>query len=84
MSKGNVTQFPVKAYERWRNRLGKRAVPCLVTDRWLQFPENSDTVNNGHYMFVDVMTRSDGENARKLTTLCISKEELLVALKRVK
>ena len=80
---GKVTRFPIKAYQRWRNRLGKRAVPCMVSDRWLQFPEKSDRLKGGHFMFVDVMTRADGENARKICQICITKEDLLAALKEV-
>ena len=84
MSDDNVTRFPIKGFQRWRNRLGKRAVPCILTDRWLQFPEKSDPLSEGHYMFVDVMTMPDGENARKLCSLCISKEELTAAVNEVK
>ena len=80
---GKVTQFPIKGYQRWRNRLGKRAVPCMVSDRWLQFPEKSNTLEGGSFMLVDVMTRADGENARKICQICIAKEDLLVALKEV-
>jgi hypothetical protein len=80
---GKVTQFPIKADQRWRNRLGKRAVPCVVSDRWLQFPEKSDRLKGDHVMFVDVMTRADGGNVRKICQICITKEDLLAALKDV-
>jgi len=80
---GKVTRFPIKGYQRWRDRLGKRAVPCMITDRWFQFPEKSDNLKGGHVMFVDVMTKPDGENVRKLCQLSISKEDLLAALKEV-
>lgn len=83
MDEGVVTQFPVKGYQRWRNRIGKRAVPCNVTDRWLQFPQRSDSLKVGQVMFVDVMTTREGQHARKLCRLCISKEDLLAALKEV-
>ena len=79
-----VSRFPVSGVQRRRNRLGKRGVHCLVSDRWLQFPENSTELSDGTYMFVDVMTTSsDGEITRKLCSLCISKEDLVVALKAV-
>ena len=83
MDNGKVTRFPIKGYQRWRNRLGKRAVPCNVTDRWLQFPERSDSMKEGHFMFVYIMTMPDGENARKICQLCVTKEDLLAALKEV-
>jgi len=69
--------------------MGKRAVPCIVSNRWFQFPEKSDRFEDGDYpdgdyMFVDVMTTSTGEQTRKkLCTLCISKDELLAALSEV-
>ena len=68
---------------RWERLLGERAVACLVTSRWLQFPAKSDFVDNGNYMFVDVMTSGDGEKARKICQICISKEALLSALDHV-
>ena len=80
MDEDNITRFPIKTHQRWKNRLGRRAVPCLVSDRWLQFPGNSDLLEGEHYMFVDVMTIADGKNARKLTTVCLSKERVLAAL----
>ena len=81
MSKDKVTRFPIESVG--ANRLGKRAVPCIVTSRWLQLPEKADNRSDGHYMFVDVMTTPDGETRAKLCTLCISKEDLRAALKEV-
>lgn len=84
MDENNVCSFPVNSYQRWKNRLGPHAVPCLVSERWLQFPTNSDVLNNEHYMFVDVMTMPDGQNPRKLTSVCLSKEEIIKVLETVK
>jgi hypothetical protein len=78
-----VTRFPIRGDQRWKNRLGKRATACIVTMRWLQFPEKSEALADGHFMFVDVMTSTDGKDARKLCQLCISKEDLLPALGEV-
>lgn len=80
MSRDKVVRFPIKGYERWKNRLGPRAVPCHVTLRWLQFPEQSDHLKDGHYMFVDVMTRGSDDTDKKICQLCISKEDILAAL----
>jgi hypothetical protein len=57
----DVRPFPIRGFQRWHNALGKRAVPCIVSNRWLQFPEKSDRFEDGDYpdgdyMFVDVMT----------------------------
>jgi hypothetical protein len=84
-----VSRFPIGGFQRWQNALGKRAVPCIVSNRWLQFPERSDRFEDGDYpdgdyMFVDVMTTADaGQTRKKLCTLCISKADLLAALGEV-
>ena len=83
MSEGNVRKFPVKAFDRIRNKRGKRSVSCLVTDRWFQFAESSDQLPDGNYVFVDVMTGGYDEPAKKICSLCISKEELAKALDNV-
>jgi hypothetical protein len=59
---------------RWERLLGERAVPCLVSSRWLPFPTKSDFVGDGNYMFVDVMTSGDGQNARKLCQISFRKK----------
>ena len=84
----DIKRFPIGGFQRWRNALGKRAVPCIVSNRWFQFPENSDRFEDGDYpdgdyMFVDVMTAADGQSHKKLCTLCISKADLLAALDEV-
>ena len=73
----DVKNFPVKGWQRWKNRLGQFAVPCIVSDRWLKFAERSELVGGEHVVWVDVMTMPDGENARKLCSLAIAKEDLM-------
>ena len=73
---------------RIRERLGPRTVICEVSDRWLQFPQDSTVLADGeHYMTVAVMTARGGVLGdgprRKLCELCISKEAILAALMRV-
>lgn len=79
----NVTRFPISHDQRQRNRYGKRGVPCLVTDRWLRFPEKSDWVSDGHYMFIDVMKLSEEGRSKKLCSVCVSKEDLIRAIDNV-
>jgi hypothetical protein len=79
-----ITRFPTSGFQRWKNRLGKRVAPCIVTQRWLQFPETSAALEDGHYMFVDVMTAGDNDTPRKICQLCVSKEDLLAALNQVR
>jgi hypothetical protein len=84
-----LRRFPIGGFQRWHNALGKRAVPCIVSHRWVQFPETSDRFEDGDYpdgdyMFVNVMTTADGgQTHKKLCTLCISKADILAALSEV-
>ncbi|MEP1199295.1 hypothetical protein [Tateyamaria sp.] len=78
----DVTRFPVKTWERIKNRRGKRSVSCIVTDRWLRFSEHADQISAGTVVFVDVMTDA-GEGERKLCELCIPLEELAEAVKNI-
>lgn len=74
---------PINWVERWRKRYGPLAVECLISQRWLQFPENSFEGPHGKkYMWVDIMTEPT-EKERRLTSICISKEELLAALEKI-
>jgi hypothetical protein len=84
-----IKRFPIAGFQRRHNALGKRAVPCIVSNRWFQFPEKSDRFEDGDYpdgdyMFVEVMTTAaDGQYHKKLCTVCISKSNLLAALGEV-
>ena len=80
-----IYRFPVNGERRYKNRLGRHAVPCLVSGRYLQFPETSEVVEGASYMFVDVMAMAViGEGKpRKLCRICISKEDLIAVLEQV-
>jgi hypothetical protein len=81
---GRVVRFPVDWRQRWRNRMGDRAVPCQVSGRWLEFPEAADRVAGEDWMVINVMTEDyAGEKARKLCGLVLSRDDLLHALNRV-
>jgi hypothetical protein len=74
--------------QRTMNRRGKRSVSCMVTDRWLQFPETATTVNFGDgkpssTVVVNVMTETGGE-ARKICELTIRLEDLQNAVANIK
>ncbi len=88
MSDNKIRRFPITGAQRWRNRLGQRAIPCIVSDRWLQLSEESKFFSDiqtppGHYFELDVMTAGDYEKPRKLCRLVISKEAVLSALNKV-
>ena len=79
-----VTRFPVTTWQRIKNQRGKRAVSCIVSERWLEFSENSDRIPDGEAFWVNVMTMDKHDKPRKICELAITKEELLVALDKVK
>lgn len=81
-------RFPVKSIQRIQNRRGKRSVSCMVSDRWLRFPETATTVSFGDgkpssTVIVDVMTDVSGE-PKKLCELCIRLEDLQSAISNIK
>jgi hypothetical protein len=80
MADDKIIQFPTKSKERRKNRLGKRAVPCLISDRWLQFAKDVHPLKDGDYVFLDVMTRANGEKERKICQLCVSKQDVIAAI----
>jgi hypothetical protein len=86
-------RFPVNGEQRWRNRLGRLAAGCIVTERWLQFEPISQVVSPGNDMVtLRVMTMSYpdlGETderegkPRRLAELLVSRADLLRALESV-
>lgn len=83
MTDEKIKRFPVKHWERERNRRGRRAASCEVTERWLRFSVQEEKQPFGTPVWVDVMTGS-GEDERKICRLCLTVEELEGVLKHVK
>lgn len=51
-----ITKFPITPTQRSKNKRGKRSVSCIISERCLRLPKTSDQLQDGHYMFVNVMT----------------------------
>ena len=80
----NVKHLGIHPDARRRNRLGRFAAMCYVTDRWLQFDEGSqDVPDMGDMIRVSVMTNA-GNGPRKLCELMVSREDILGALAQVR
>jgi len=79
----SVTRFPVSESKRIENRLGPMAVPCQVSDRWLDFDRESALLAGGEFIGVRVMTRGTGDQPRKLCSMYITRERLLEVLGKV-
>lgn len=82
---GKVIRIPIEYKQRMINKYGQGYVPCEISGRWLQFPEESAFVGNEELMFVDVMTMDTcNDKPRKLCQLCVSREDILRALDNIK
>jgi hypothetical protein len=80
-----VTKLPISGFQRWKNQFGKLGVPCVVSGRWLQFPETSlGRSIDGEYILLEVMTEGSNDKPRKLCDLFVTKEDLTRAMNSVK
>lgn len=84
MTHKTVVPFPMKTSTRYRNLLGQFAVPCEVSERWLEFDPTSHRLRGGEFVGLAVMTRSSDAKPRTLCRLWITREELTGVLSRVK
>jgi hypothetical protein len=85
MSDDKVRRLPISADQRLRNRVGKRGVPCVVSERWLVFGEEGHgPFHDGEYIHLDVMTHGADDSPRKLCSLVVTREDVLRALSNVK
>jgi hypothetical protein len=83
MDDDNVRCISIDPDTRVRNRLGKFAVPCEVSSRWLQFAEHSDLLKLGELVKVDVMT-GDHVKPKKLCEMFLRIGDLAAVLQRIK
>jgi hypothetical protein len=84
MRDNKVKRIPVSWKQRWRNRMGDRAVQCQVSDRWIEFPEYSAESDGEQWMIVHVMTTGSDERPRRLCELVLAREDIEYALDHVR
>ena len=73
-----------KSHDRLKRKLGDFAVPCMVTERWLQFStEGSARLVEGEYITLSVMTCGADDQPKKLCGLIVTREDLLAALELI-
>lgn len=82
----NLTKFPIGGFTRRKNSLGKFAVVCQVSDRWLDVAPKSADLQGGEFITIDVRTGgySGKGKGRKLTQIIVTREDLMKVLERVK
>jgi hypothetical protein len=80
-----IIKIPISFDQRKRNQKGEGYVPCEISDRYLNFYMESDVLNSGEFISVDVMTENtkDGKD-RRITSLIITRENLLEVLNKIK
>lgn len=74
-----VTRFPVSAWNRIKNRRGKRTVNCEISGRYLKYGTGHDTgTKMGVLVSVDVMTDGNDRDTldRKICELVLPLDEL--------
>lgn len=83
--KKKIIKIPISTHTRLKNRLGKGAVPCMISERWLKFPsEGAGPFEEGEYLVMNVMTTDKNEKDRKLCELVVTREDLLEAINAIK
>lgn len=57
------------------------AVRCIVSDRWISFPqETDDELQCGHPLCLRIMTRGSDDNPWKICELIVIEEELVATI----
>ena len=65
--------------------MGKGYVPCMVSDRWIQFPKKSvGHFGGGEFIEISIMTHSYTKNRpAKLCDMIVTREGLLKAINAI-
>ena len=81
----NVTKFPISMSERQKNEMGPGFVPCMISERWIQFPEvSTGHFGGGEFIEISIMTKNSKGKQREICNLIVTREDLLSALSAVK
>ncbi len=73
--------MPDNWHKRLKRHLGDFAVPCMVSDRWIQFStDGSALLPEGEYITLWVMTRGADGRPKKLCELIVTRQDLQGAL----
>jgi hypothetical protein len=84
MSKEKIIKFPISYSQRMKNQMGKGYVPCMVSGRWLQFPDKSSGFfGGGEFIEISVMTEGMGDKPKKICDLIITREDIMSAVNSV-
>lgn len=68
-------------WKRYKAKLGAFAVPCIVSNRWIEFSQGgSARLEDGEAVTIHIMTQGADDKPRRLCEMVILREDLLSAL----
>lgn len=83
--KSKIMELRIFDHKRSKNKLGNGSVPCIASDRWLQFPSVSSIYSrDGELILLKVMTKDKNKKDKIICNLVITREDLLEAINSVK
>lgn len=81
MNDNKIIKIPISYDQRKINEYGQGYVPCAISNRWLQFHEETTDLR---FISVDVMTLNTDNNSHKICELVLNIEDIIRALKSIK
>ncbi|EJO5347022.1 hypothetical protein NRP93_001088 [Clostridium botulinum] len=84
MENEKVIKIPISYSQRKINEMGNGYVPCEVSERWLQFDNESISLQSGELIGVNVMTLGSDQQAKKICSLILTRKDIERALANVK
>ena len=79
--KSKIDVIPISLYTLNKKKLGKGSVPCVDSNRWLQYPPKSWGVfTHGEYITLKVMTKGKNKEDKMICNLVVTREDLLDAI----
>ena len=80
--KSKIINFPFKKRKSMET---KNNVPCMVSDRWIEFPENSiGHFDGGEFIEISIKTHSyKNDKESKICNMIVTREDLLKAIAEV-
>jgi hypothetical protein len=83
--KGKLIRLPVTRERKKRNMFGPYYVPCMVSSRYMLFPNKSGGhFNEGEYIDLSIMTETDDGKSKKLCELIVTREDILRAINSIR
>ncbi len=83
--KNKIVRFPISFWQRRKNKMGPGYVPCMISEKQIQFPKKSGrSFGSGELISISIMTTNAEEKQSKICDMVITREDLLSAIDSVK